>query len=99
VNQAGTLTVEKIREAMRLVDSIPKPPMIDLYGAPFIDKAYEINWPSNAHAWIGAKRRKVIVVPEMQLDDWFRKLKDAGIDVRLEPRYLPPQADGEVSHE
>jgi hypothetical protein len=88
---AGNLTVEKFREAMRIIDALPKPPMgIDLYGNPLINQAYELNWPSNAHAWIGAKTRRVIVVPKDDIDHWYRALLDAGAYVRLEPRIRDP---------
>jgi hypothetical protein len=42
--------------------------------------------PSNEHAWIGAKTRRVIVVPNQELDRWYRTLLDADVDVQREPR-------------
>jgi hypothetical protein len=88
---AGAITAEKmlenIREATRMIDALPKPPMVDLYGHPTITQAYELNWPSNELAWIGAMRRRVIVVPQDQLDATFMTLKQAAVDVRLEPRH------------
>jgi hypothetical protein len=74
------LTLEKLLETMREIErKFPPPVRVDLYGHDLGDQTYELNR--------SAKERRFIVVPRNELDKTYHMLRDAGVDVRLEPRY------------
>jgi hypothetical protein len=82
------LTLEKLREAMRLIGEIPPPSKVDLFChdlAP--DEVYEIKdtdlFPPDV------KGRRVMIVPRQRLDFIAHAMRKAGVDVRVEPRITP----------
>lgn len=91
----STLTIEKLLEAQKLIDDLgPPPPGIDLYGhslATTQDQAYLIHadkFPEALRIFRGpGPQRTVVIVPRARLGTTYRDLREAGIDVRLEPRY------------
>lgn len=79
-----TLTLEKIREAQRLLLSYGTPEMwgVDLYGhdLPNVEEAYVMKSMIDPS-------RKLVTVPRAKLMDVYHQMKASGADVRLEPRY------------
>ncbi len=102
---ADSLTLEKIRDMMARLPSIPPSPKIDLYGHDLNDQeqAYVLDRKKMAEqmypgrsSWmrryiVGADQdRQMVIVPRARLRETFQQLKEAGLDVRLEPRYSAP---------
>jgi len=80
----NSLTLEKLQAAMRLIRDIPPPPRIDLYPQDVDpEKCFQIN-RSRVGSFID---REMWIVPRKQLINIYRQMKNAGIDVILEPRY------------
>ena len=84
------LTAEKLQKVWREIQrSMPAPVCVDLYGHDLGDQAYELKRP--------AGKRQFIVVPRARLMATYCELKQAGVDVRLEPRIReqPDQPTGD----
>lgn len=93
VTPENTLTSTKLLEMIRaLPPPLPPLPAYDLYGSVGLDQAYEINPPEDLRP-PGSKGRKLVVVPKHDLDMWARRLREMGVDVRVEPR-LPQRREG-----
>lgn len=92
----STLTIENLREAQRLIESLgPTPLGIDLFPHWMEeDKAFELKLPADMRP--PGPQRKVYIVPATQIDSLYRSLRDAGADVRHTPRVIAQHADAAV---
>lgn len=100
-NEAGSATAapeECLPEALTFAD-IDR--VINMCGAPARPPRYDLYWhqlgngqvyelpelDAYSMAALGTDGRRILVVPKDALDEWYRMLIDAGIDVRLQPRF------------
>ena len=87
----STLTADSLRTMVRQFrDMYPPPPAYDLYPHDLDpERCYEIKTLDESFkgAFPRTCCRKMLVVPRLRLEAIYYQMRDAGLDVRLEPRY------------
>lgn len=86
-----TLTARELIGIVNSVMSLPQIPStaFDIYGSPGLTEAHEVQvekMPTELRP-PGSKGRRLLVVPKDELESWADRLRKAGADVRVEPRY------------
>jgi hypothetical protein len=83
---SATLTIEALESIQRAMRDIPPRPAIDLYGhALGTDQCFTIDVPEELRPF-SLSGRQLVIVPETRIDEIYRELRAAGVDVRLKPR-------------
>lgn len=91
----NSLTLEKLQAAMRIVRDLPPPPRIDLYPQDLdAQQVFKIDSSRLPHAPFTKSGREMWLAPRARLNEVYRAMLDAGVDVRLEPRYGVTPRDG-----
>jgi hypothetical protein len=90
---SGTLTIKKIRDMMDALPPDLPAPRYDLYPHDLPDNnlMYTINRSGNPSLYIGQDiSRHMLIVPRSRMMAIYHDLRNAGIDVMLEPRVAEP---------
>lgn len=90
--------LDDIKQAIRLIEAMPKPDAFDLYGHDLADdQCYTFDQRKVNESIFGPEMvrmlspdRKTLIVPRRRLLEIFHSMKAIGVDVRLEPRIKEP---------
>lgn len=88
--------LQMMEETMKRLGPPPPSTSFDLYGHPTITDAYELNLEKTLPELMPLfqpRGRRTLIVPKDRLESIARTLRDAGADVRIEPRYGAPSAE------
>jgi len=93
IGASGTLTIKKIRDMLDALPPALPAPRYDLYPHDMPDNnlMYTINRSGNVGFYFGQDiSRHMLIVPRSRMMAIYHELRNAGIDVMLEPRVAGP---------